>query len=713
MNRDKFVFGKKEVEYLGFQLTENGVEPGEELIKSILNFPRPENISGIRSWFGLVEQVSWAFSKTEVMAPFRKLLSPKSEFVWSQELHDSFEKSKGEILEAVKHGVKTFDTNLPTVLSTDWSKEGIGFCLLQKTCSCSGPISPVCCRVGWRLTLCNSRFTRDAEKNYSPVEGECLAVCWALEKAKHFVLGCPNLTVAVDHKPLLGLLGDKDLGDIENPRLRRFKERCLMYNFKMIHVPGILNKVADTASRFPGKERLVEILQLGATPEIDVTEIERIESLERSLTAELASTELCRAVTHDRIKAETEKDLLLMKLMDRVIKAGGVESTETWDGELVEYKSVRKDLRVQDGTLLYKHRYVIPETLRSEVLNILHSAHQGVTGMKDRAAGCVWWPRIGQEIEDRRRRCTGCSWMTPSNPAPTPSRPVSPDYPMQSLCCDKAHIGNHTYFVLVDRFSNWPSVCQTSGGTARELVQFLRKHFENFGVPEDFTSDGGLEFAAHETQAFLKRWGVVQRLTSAHYPRANTRAELGVRSMKRLLRENTGPSGTLNCDRFSRAILEYRNTPCRDLGVSPSNILFGRNLKDHLPTTTENLKVRKEWRFDREMREQALAVKFAEIERSLGKGARDLPSLDVGDMVQIQNQRGNAPRRWSKSGKIVEKLEFDQYLVKVDGSGRLTRRNRRFLKKIISTLTDKEIVEEETSGQEGPRRSARLAEKKF
>ena len=51
------------------------------------------------------------------------------------------------------------------------------------------------------------------------MEGECLSVCWALEKAKHFVLGCPNLIVAVDHKPLLGLLGDKGLGDIENPRL--------------------------------------------------------------------------------------------------------------------------------------------------------------------------------------------------------------------------------------------------------------------------------------------------------------------------------------------------------------------------------------------------------------------------------------------------------------------------------------------------------------
>ena len=699
---------------MGFQLKKDRVEPGDELLKSILNFPRPENISGIRSWFGLVEQVTWAFSKTEVMAPFRKLLSPKSEFVWTQELNDCFETSKREILQAVKNGIKSFDTNLPTVLSTDWSKNGIGFCLLQKVCLCEGPITPICCKNGWRITLCNSRFTRESEKNYSPVEGEFLSVCWALEKAKHFVLGCPNLIVAVDHKPLLGLLGDKSLGDIENPRLRRFKERTLMYNFKMIHVPGALNKVADTASRFPGKEeRVVGLLQLGAT-QSDFEETEEIESLERLVTAEIASTEILWAVTLARVKTETGKDPLMTKLMDKLTKVGGTGSRcsdETWDDELLEFKLIKDDLRVHDDVLYYGHMFVIPETLRSEVLNILHSAHQGVTGMKDRASGSVWWRKMNQDIESRRRRCTGCNWSTPSNPAPTPSKPVSPDYPMQSLCCDKAHVGKHTYFVLVDRFSNWPSICQTTGGGVKELVMFLRKHFENFGVPEDLTSDGGPEFVAYEVQNFLKRWGVRQRLSSAYYPRANTRAELGVKSMKRLLRNNTTASGSLKCDSFSRAILEYRNTPCRDTGVSPSNILFGRNLKDHLPATTESLKVRREWRFDQEMREQALAVKFAEIERNLGGGARDLPDLKVGDMVHIQNQRGADPKRWCKSGKVVEKLDFNQYLVKVDGGGRLTRRNRRFLKKIISTLADKELVDNEEINGGDVRRSARLVER--
>ena len=89
-----------------------------------------------------------------------------------------------------------------------------------------------------------------------------------------------------------------------------------------------------------------------------------------------------------------------------------------------------------------------------------------------------------------------------------------------------------------------------------------------------------------------------------------------------------------------------------------------------------------------------------------------MPDLKVGDTVQIQNQHGVDPKRWCKSGKIVEKLDFNQYLVKVDGGGRLTRRNRRFLKKIISTLADKELVDiscEEV--RDNCRRSTRLMER--
>ena len=63
------------------------------------------------------------------------------------------------------------------------------------------------------------------------------------------------------------------------------------------------------------------------------------------------------------------------------------------------------------------------------------------------------------------------------------------------------------------------------------------------------------------TGDFLKAWGVKHRVSSIYFPHSNTRAELRVKAMKRLMRDNTGPRGDLDNDAFSRALLMYRNTP--------------------------------------------------------------------------------------------------------------------------------------------------------
>ena len=74
-------------------------------------------------------------------------------------------------------------------------------------------------RTGWKIALVGSRFTHAAESRYAPIEGEALAVADALKKARYFVLGCNDLIIAVDHKPLLKVFGDRSLDDIPNSRL--------------------------------------------------------------------------------------------------------------------------------------------------------------------------------------------------------------------------------------------------------------------------------------------------------------------------------------------------------------------------------------------------------------------------------------------------------------------------------------------------------------
>lgn len=81
-----------------------------------------------------------------------------------------------------------------------------------------------------------------AESRYAPVEGKALAVVDALDKARFFTLGCEDLIIAVDHKPLLKLFGDRSLEEISNARLRNLKEKTLRYRFRMVHIPGVKHK---------------------------------------------------------------------------------------------------------------------------------------------------------------------------------------------------------------------------------------------------------------------------------------------------------------------------------------------------------------------------------------------------------------------------------------------------------------------------------------
>ena len=133
---------------------------------------------------------------------------------------------------------------------TDWSKTGIGFWLLQKHCTCTNG-SPGCCKEGWKITLAGSRFLSRTEQNYAPIVGEALGVAWSLEQTRYFTMGCDDLIVVVDHKPLVKIMGDRRLDEIDNPQLFRLKQRTLRWRFTIQYQPGIHNYFADAVSRHP------------------------------------------------------------------------------------------------------------------------------------------------------------------------------------------------------------------------------------------------------------------------------------------------------------------------------------------------------------------------------------------------------------------------------------------------------------------------------
>ena len=253
-NPQKFKFARDTVDFAGFTITLSGIKPTAAMIQSIKEFPTPTTITGARAWFGLVDQVAYAFAQSKIMAPFRDLLQKNRKFYWDSTLDTIFLKSKDDIIQRIEEGVQMYEIGRPTCLATDWSKAGIGFFLLQKHCQCSTENAPHCGPGHWTLVLSCSRLLKDAETRYSPIEGEALAVAYALEQIRMFVLGCRDLILAIDHKPLVPILNDNRLDTIKNPRLLNFKERTLMYRFHAKHIPGSLNFAPDATSRNPVTE---------------------------------------------------------------------------------------------------------------------------------------------------------------------------------------------------------------------------------------------------------------------------------------------------------------------------------------------------------------------------------------------------------------------------------------------------------------------------
>merc|ERR1711872_527480 len=184
--------------------------------------------------------------------------------------------------------------------------------------------------------------------------------------------------------------------------------------------------------------------------------------------------------------------------------------------------------------------------------------------------------------------------------------------------------------------------------------------------------------------AFLERWGVRHRLSSAYHPQSNGRAEAAVKSAKRMMRDNTKPNGDLDHDKIVRAFLAHRNTPTDSTGISPAHVIFGRQLPDGFKFTADldkynDTRVHPAWRETWRLREAANRQRFFCQQQTTNARARPRGPLHVGARVLVQNRHD---RTWDRSGRVTAVLPNNAYYVSLDGSRRVTQRTRAHIKPI-------------------------------
>ena len=690
-NQEKFQFGQEEVKFTGFLISMNGYRPGPKLVEAIRDFPTPRNVTDMKSWFGLVNQVSYTFSQAELMAPFRDLLSTKPQkFYWDNSLDELFKESKEEILRHVLEGVKSFDVKKTTCLSHDWCNMGIGFTLWQKHCRCKLPEQldknfMKCGQSHWKIVFAGSRFLKDAESRYAPIEGEALSMVHALSSCRMFVQGCPDLIVATDHEPLTRVFNDRELGTIVNPRVRRLKEKSLPYQFRIVYIPGKELKATDAMSRHP-------VSQPSAEDDTDAT----------SRAAATLAANSVKSITWNVVHEAAIVDEECCTL-NHLISNGFPEFRGEVPPNLRYFWPMREDLYAVENVIFKGRKMLIPSKLRHDVMKGLHAAHQGVTSMLANARESFFWPGLDADIRQLRAQCRQCNEGAPSQPSEPEITTPLPEYPFQQSVMDLCDLQGHNLLIYADRYSGWIEVAKLSNKSFRTIRHFLLQWFANYGVPEELSSDGGPPFNGREYDEFLKAWDVRKRLSSAYYAQSNGRAEAAVKSAKRtLLGCINAQTGELDTYEATRALMAHRNTPVRDTSISPAMALYGRPIRDHLPRQKEEFTW--QWQYIADARETALAKRHIRPDNVQSRG-RLMEPLVVGDAVQIQNQHGNNAKRWHNTGYIVEVLPNRQYHVVIDGSRRVSLRNRKFLHRIDPICRRAPVITEQSRIPDGRNKS--------
>ena len=332
---------------------ERGVRPDPEKVRAIQQMKTPTTVSELRRFLDMINQQN-KFSPhlADQTKPLRDLLSKKNQWQWGQAQQQAFDRLKKELSSEV---LALYNVEYETILSADASSYGLGAVLRQRQPDDTlRPIAYV------------SRALTETEQRYAQIEKEALAVTWACERFQGYLIGT-QFKVETDHKPLVPLLSSKALDSVP-VRVQRFRLRLMRFDFTVTHVPGAELHTADTLSRAPVSEPSENKLTCETSKFVQAI-IENLPASEDRLRA---------------IKEQQEQDNDCQKL-----KKYCLGQTIEWTSQLKRYYHVRDELTVAEGLLLRGARMVIPANMRAEMLEKIHSGHQGMTKCRQRARDSV------------------------------------------------------------------------------------------------------------------------------------------------------------------------------------------------------------------------------------------------------------------------------------------------------------------------------------
>ncbi|XP_018325433.1 uncharacterized protein LOC108737207 [Agrilus planipennis] len=520
-----------EVKYLGFQLNRFGSRPDPQRIEELKQMPLPQN--------------QYAPHLAKILYPFHRLVK-SADRKWEDVEQKAYDKALSAIGSQI---LVPYSLNKRLRLTTDASPVGAG-CVLSHVTEDERE-QPV--------AFASKTFT-DAEKNYPVHEREAAAMIFGLKKFNTFLEG-REFELVTDNAALVALFGDKSkLRAYAAQRLRRWGLMLGAHRYTIVRHRSKDIPHADYLSRHPCA---------------DDTPVE-------SEVYWVMSTEENILVSAEEVASATAADPVLRRVRGYVQEGWPDRVT---DEDLKPYHRRYLQLTVENGCVLWGVRVVMPATLRSRVLELLHETHPGVTRMTALARGYVWYPYLDADIEQKVRDCAVCRTLQVEKPHEQLVPWSWPTRRWQRVYIDFADYRGAVLLLGQDGHSKWPEVQILPNKTAATTVEALRTWFARWGLPEEVVADNGPPFASNEFKTFLEAHGVTLTHSPSFHPASNGQIERSVQSVKACLEkqllDNASSARSLQ-HKIDSWLFAYRNTSHSVTKVTPAELFLGRRPRTKL-----------------------------------------------------------------------------------------------------------------------------------
>ena len=551
----KCSFAKPSVDFLGFTVSAAGLAPNMTKVEAIREFPTPQNLTELRRFLGMTSYYRRFISGfSDIAGPLHRLTHKGARFDWDKNCQNAFEQLKEQLLSAP---VLAFpDLNGDYILYTDASDVGVGAVLTQKDESGEE-----------RVVSFASKAFAGAEKNWTTTEREAFAVVWALQYFHPYVYG-RKVTIYTDHKAL------KWLRDIKHPngKLARWILKLEEYDYTIEHLPNTKMQHADALSRAPVNTILVS--------KSTWQEFEDMQVLDEDI-------QLVKAWVQNGSRPE-QKPANMSATLDTLYK--------NFDSLLIKDHVLCR--KWTDKTAKERDQIVIPAYLTAGILEEAHGqvGHLGIAKTFEMVQRNFYWPGFFKDVE---KYCKNCETCAKNKTVPRPRSPMKPievvAIPFYMIGVDiigplkTTSRGNKYILSVIDYYTKYAEAVALPNQEAVTVARALEEIFSRHGMPLVLLTDQGSNFESKVITSLCEMFGIEKRRTTAYHPQTDGLCERFNGILKSLLRMRVNREKNDWDEQLPHALLAYRISTQSSTGVSPFEMLYGREAQLPLGPEQEKL----------------------------------------------------------------------------------------------------------------------------